>query len=206
MVGENPRKNGRFPQPGVTLGGMGARSHACCDNRAGFLGMAQPKLQSGISAHAQTHHMGSIDLEVPHHSGDVVYRELPAVQRCVFGDITRWVASGVVGNATVAAGKMAKLGLPPADVRCEFMDEDDRITVATLLEVKPRPASIDIWHRFSSPSLTCVSGCRDRKADRVAIGPSMSSRHCVVWRSIAGVQTNAHDISPQLVHAASADF
>src|ERR1700730_16989531 len=96
--------------------------------------------------------MGAFDLEIPHHGGDVVGGELPAIQRCIFGDITRWVAPGIVGNATVAAGKMAKLGLPPTDVRCEFMDEDDRITVTTLLEIELRPVSIDIWHRFSPPS------------------------------------------------------
>src|SRR6267378_8066543 len=150
--------------------------------------------------------MGAFDLKIPHDGGDVVDRELPAIQRRILGDITGWVASGIVGNATVVTGEVTHLGFPTADVRCEFMDEDRRITLATLLEVKPRPASIDIWHRFSSPSLTCVSGCRDRKTDRVAIGLSMSSRHCVAWRSIAGVQTNAHDISPHSVHAALADF
>src|SRR5712671_3669048 len=139
--------------------------------------------------------MGAFDLKVPHHRGDVVDRELPAIQRCVVGDITRWVTSGVVGDAAVAAGKMPKLGLPPTDVRCEFMNEDDRITVATLLEIELGSCGFDIRHRFSSPSPTCVSGCRDRKTDRVAIGPSMSSRHCVAWRSIAGGAINVHDIS-----------
>jgi hypothetical protein len=60
--------------------------------------------------------MGALDLKIPHHGGDVVDRELPEIQRCVVGDITGRVASGIVGNATVAAGKKAKLGLPPADV------------------------------------------------------------------------------------------
>src|SRR6266571_5443788 len=130
--------------------------------------------------------MGAFDLKIPHDSGDVVDRELPAVQRCVFGDITGWVASGIVGDAAVTAGKMAKLGLPTADVRCEFMDEDDRITVATLFEIELGSCGFDIRHRFSPPSRICVVGCRDRKTNRVAIGPSMSSRHCVAWRSIAG--------------------
>src|SRR5229473_5704357 len=96
------------------------------------------------------------------------------------------ITSGVVGNATIIAREMAKLGLPPTDVRCEFMDEDDRITVATLLEIELGSCGFDIRHRFSPPSRICVVGCRDRKTDRVAIGPSMSSRHCVAWRSIAG--------------------
>src|SRR6266700_3031033 len=130
--------------------------------------------------------MGAFDLKIPHDSGDVVDRELPAVQRCVFGDITGWVASGIVGDAAVTAGKMAKLGLPPTDVRCEFMDEDDRMTVATLFEIELGSCGFDIRHRFSPPSRICVVGCRDRKTNRVAIGPSMSSRHCVAWRSIAG--------------------
>src|SRR5216684_1018161 len=86
------------------------------------------------------------------------------------------------------------------------MDEDDRITVATLLEIELGSCGFDIRHRFSPPSRICLVGCRDRKTDRVAIGPSMSSRHCVAWRSIAGVQINGHDISPQPMHAASADL
>jgi hypothetical protein len=86
-------------------------------------------------------------------------------------------------------GEVTHLGFPTTDVRCELMDEDDRITVTTLLEIKLGPCGFDIRHRFSPPSRICVVGCRDRKTDRVAIGPSMSSRHCVAWRSIAGVQT-----------------
>ena len=50
---------------------------------------------------------------------------------------------------------MASLSFPSTDVRCEFMDEDDRIAVTTLLELKPRSGGIDIWHRvFSHPQLT----------------------------------------------------
>src|SRR6266571_4571741 len=108
---------------------MRARSDACRDNRAGFFRIAQPKLQGRISAHAQAYQMGAFDLKIPHHSGDVVDRELPAIQRYIFGDITGWVATGIVGNATVATGEVTQLGFPTADVRCEFMDEDDRITV-----------------------------------------------------------------------------
>src|SRR3984893_15389262 len=113
--------------------------------------------------------MGAFDLEIPHHGGDVVGGELPAIQRCSFGDITRWVAPGLVGNATVAAGKMAKLGLPPTDVRCEFMDEDDRITVTTLLEIELRPVSIDIWHRFFSPSQPALRGAETE--NQIALQP-----------------------------------
>src|SRR5713226_5289796 len=94
----------------------------------------------------------------PHIRGDVVDRELPAIQRCIFGDITGWVTPGVVGNATVATEEVTHLGFPPTEVRCEFMDEDDRITVTALLEIELRPTSIDIWHRFSSPSPTRASG------------------------------------------------
>src|SRR5258708_31836322 len=130
--------------------------------------------------------MGGFDLKGWHGGGDVVGRELPAIQRCMFGDITGWVASGIVGNATVATGEVTHLGFPTADVRCEFMDEDDRITVATLLEIELGSCGFDIRHPFSPPSRICVVGCRDRKTDRVAIGPSMPSRHCVAWRSIAG--------------------
>jgi hypothetical protein len=83
--------------------------------------------------------MSPLDLEVPHHGGDVVDRELPAIQRCIFGDITGWVAPGIVDNATVATEEATHLGFPPAEVRCEFMDEDDRITVTTLLEIELGP-------------------------------------------------------------------
>src|SRR5882672_12605716 len=150
--------------------------------------------------------MGTFDVKIAHDGGDVVDRELPEIQRCILGDITGWVASGIVGNATVATGEVTHLGFPTADVRCEFMDEDDRITVATLLEIELGSSGFDIRHRFSPPFRICVVGCRDRKTDRVAIGPTMSSRHCVAWRSIAGVQISAYDISPQPVHAASADL
>src|ERR1700726_2060493 len=107
--------------------------------------------------------MSPLDLEVPHHRGDIVDRELPAIQRCIFGDITGWVAPGIVDNATVATEEVTHLGFPPAEVRCEFMDEDDRITVTTPLEIELRPISIDIWHRFSPPSAVCVSGVQRRK-------------------------------------------
>src|SRR5258708_32775774 len=110
--------------------------------------------------------MGAFDLKIPHDSGDVVDRELPAIQRCIFGDITGWVASGIVGNATVATGEVTHLGFPPTEVRCEFMDEDDRITVTTLLEIELGPTSIDIWHRFSSPSATRPSGQRRKNRSR----------------------------------------
>src|SRR6266568_8418088 len=164
---------------------MRARSNACRDNRAGFFRIAQAKLQGRISAHAQADQMSPLDLEVPHHRGDVVDRELPAIQRCIFGDITGRVAPGIVGNATVATEEVTHLGFPPTEVRCEFMDEDDRITVTTLLEIELRPVSIDIWHRFSPIR---ASGCRDGKTDRVATDPPLSSCLCVAWRGI----TDAH--------------
>ena len=85
------------------------------------------------------------------------------------------------------------------------MDEDDRITGATFLEIELCSGRFDIWHIFSSPSATCASGCRDKKTDRVAIGRSRSSHHCVAWRSITGSGRNVHD-SHQLAHAASAYF
>src|ERR1700724_3155325 len=160
VLDKDPRENRRFPQPCLSLREMRARSNACCDNRAGFFRIAQPKLQGRISAHAQADQMSPLDLEVPHHRGDVVDRELPAIQRCIFGDITGWVAPSIVGNATVATEEVTHLGFPPTEVRCEFMDEDDRITVATFLEIELGPVSIDIWHRFSSPSAICASGCR----------------------------------------------
>src|SRR5258706_3608543 len=128
--------------------------------------------------------MGAFDLKIPHDSGDVVDRELPAIQRCIFGDITGWVAPGIVGNATVAAEEVTHLGFPPTEIRCEFMDEDDRITVAAFLKVELRSGRLDIRHRFSSPSVICTSGCRDRKADRVATDPLLLSRVCVAWRGI----------------------
>src|SRR5713226_8147662 len=95
--------------------------------------------------------MGTFDVKIAHDGGDVVDRELPEIQRCILGDITGWVASGIVGNATVATGEVTHVGFPTADVRCEFMDEDDRITVATLLEIELRSGSLDIRHRFSPP-------------------------------------------------------
>src|SRR5216684_4597746 len=135
MFDEDPRKDRRFPQPCVPLRGMRARPYACCDHRTGFFRIAQPKLQGRISAHAQADQMGAFDLKIPHHSSDVVDRELPAIQRCVFGDITRWVASGVVGNAAVAAGKMAKLELPPTVIRSSSFMNSHQTSVATLLEI-----------------------------------------------------------------------
>src|SRR5712692_3966645 len=93
--------------------------------------------------------MGAFDLKIPHDCSDVVDRELPAIQRCIFWDITGWVASCILGNATVAAGEVTHLRFPPTNVRCEFMDEDDRITVASLLEIELGSCGFDIWHRFS---------------------------------------------------------
>src|SRR5258708_20795763 len=95
--------------------------------------------------------MSAFDLKIPHDSGDVVDRELPAIQRCIFGDVTGWVTSSIVGNATVATGEVTHLGFPTAEVRCEFMDEDDRIAVATLLEIELGSCGFDIRHRFSPP-------------------------------------------------------
>src|SRR5450631_1507747 len=170
VLDKDPREKRRLPQPGVAVGGMRAGPYTCCDYRAGFLGIPQPKLQGRISAHAQADQMSPLDLEVPHHRGDVVDRELPAIQRGIFGYITGRVASGIVGNATVVAGKMANLGIPPTEVRREFMDEDDRITVTTLLEIELRPAiSIDIWHRFSSPSQPALRGAETEK--QIALQP-----------------------------------
>src|SRR6266478_7076998 len=157
VLDKDPRENRRRPQPGVAVGGMRAGPYACYDQRTGFSRIAQPVLQGRISAHAQADQMSPLDLEVPHHRGDVVDRELPAIQRRIFGDITGWVAPGIVGNATVATEEVTHLGFPPTEVRCEFMDEDDRITVTTLLEIELGPTSIDIWHRFSSPSATRAS-------------------------------------------------
>src|SRR5438876_4050823 len=82
MVDEDPRENGCLLQPGVTLRWMRTRSDTRCDNRARFSRIAQPELQGRISAHAQADQMSPLDLEVPHDGGDVVDRELPAIQRC----------------------------------------------------------------------------------------------------------------------------
>src|ERR1700730_4567205 len=75
VLDEDARENGGFPQPGITLGGMGAGGDTGYNNCAGFLGIAQPELQSSISSHAHAHEMGALDVEATHHSGDVVYRE-----------------------------------------------------------------------------------------------------------------------------------
>src|SRR6266436_5781626 len=93
--------------------------------------------------------MGAFDRKISHHGGDVVGRA--TIQGGIVGDIAWRIAPSVVGNATVAAREMAKLGFPSAEVGSEFMDEDDRVAVAAVLDVKPLPISIDIWHRFSSP-------------------------------------------------------
>src|SRR6266550_7706569 len=91
VLDKDPRENRRFPQPSVAVGGMRAGPYGCCDYRAGFLGIPHPKLQGRISAHAQADQMSAFDRKPPHQSGDVVHRELPAIQRCIFGDITGWV-------------------------------------------------------------------------------------------------------------------
>src|SRR5260370_4807882 len=188
VLDKDPGEKRRSPQPCLSLREMRARSNACCDNRAGFFRIAQPKLQGRISAHAQADQMSALDLEVPHHRGDVVDRELPAIQRCIFGDITGWVAPGIVGNATVATEEVTHLGFPPTEVRCEFVDQDDRITVTTILDIELGPISIDIWHRFSSPSATRASGGRDGDTDRVATDPPLASCLCVAWRGITDAQ------------------
>src|SRR5258708_26398140 len=76
-------ENRRFPQPGLSLRGMRAGPDAGCDYRTGFFRIAQLKLQSGISAHAQTDQMGAFDLEIPHHAGAIVDPELPTTQRSI---------------------------------------------------------------------------------------------------------------------------
>src|SRR6266566_10096329 len=53
VLDKDPRENRRFPQSGVTLGGMRARPHACCDNRAGFFRIPQSKLQGSIQPRAK---------------------------------------------------------------------------------------------------------------------------------------------------------
>src|SRR6266550_4658484 len=108
--------------------------------------------------------MGAFDLKIPDDGGDVVDRELPAIQRCIFGDITGWVASGIVGNATVATREVTHLRFPTADVRCEFMDEDDRITVTTLLEIE-----------LSSGRLRRSAARRLRLGDQVVV-PKLDAR------------------------------
>jgi hypothetical protein len=62
--------------------------------------------------------MGPFDLKIPHHGSDVVDRELPEIQRCIVGDITGRVASGIVGNATVAIAQWLSdvLFLPRATI------------------------------------------------------------------------------------------
>src|SRR5712692_7339974 len=152
VLDKDPREKRRLPQPGVAVGGMRAGPDAGCDYRAGFFRIAQPELQGRISAHTQADQVGAFDLKIPHDSGDIVDRELPAIQSCIFGDITGWVAAGIVGNATVATGEVTHLRFPTAEVRCEFMDEDDRITVAALLEIELGSCGFDIRHRFSPPS------------------------------------------------------
>ena len=86
---EGTRKDGCFSEPGITLSGMRTGSYAGRNNRAGFLRIPQPKLQSGISTHAHANHMGAFDRETPHDSGDVIDRVLPAIQCRVFGNFAR---------------------------------------------------------------------------------------------------------------------
>src|SRR6266567_3902029 len=56
--------------------------------------------------------MRPLDLEVPHHRGDVVDRELPAIQRCIFGDITGWIAPGHCRQCNGSYGISNALGPP----------------------------------------------------------------------------------------------
>jgi hypothetical protein len=87
--------------------------------------------------------VSAFNRKISHYGGDVVGRAFPAIRIGIFGDIAWRITPSVIGNAAVAAREIAKLGFPSAEVGSEFMDEDDRVAVATVLYVKSHPISID---------------------------------------------------------------
>src|SRR5262249_10512345 len=116
------------------------------DERARALGMAQAEMQGRERAHAQAHDMRALDLEVIEDGGDIVGLLLLAIDVGIVGYVRGRIAARVVGNAAIAPREEAQLRLPAAEIAREFMDEDQRITVARLLVIEPGTRGLCVWH------------------------------------------------------------
>src|SRR6516164_352153 len=128
--------------------------------------------------------MGTFDRKTTHQSGDVVHREFPSVERRMLGNIARKIAAGVIGNATVAPGKVAKLAFPPAHVGRKFVDEDDWMALTAFLKIEPCSGRFGIRHCVSPHPQFASGKCRNRKTDRFAIARLLASCPCVAWRAM----------------------
>src|SRR6516165_6223528 len=102
----------------------------------------------------------------------------------MLGNIARQIAAGVIGNATVAPGKVAKLAFPPAHVGRKFVDEDDWMALTAFLKIEPCSGRFGIRHCVSPHPQFASGKCRNRKTDRFAIARLLASCPCVAWRAM----------------------
>src|SRR5258708_11679126 len=130
----------------MTTGRRRTRPCGCSDDRADPLGIAQPELQSRIGAHAPTNDMGVVDAKSVHDGADVIDRTLPAVGRRILGNVTRRIATCIVGDAAICARKVASLVFPLTQIRSEFVSKNDWVSFAVLLQTDPPPCTSAIWH------------------------------------------------------------
>src|SRR5262249_39803269 len=90
--------------------------------------------------------MGLLNLQSSHDGGDVVARLLPSIGRGFGRHVRGRIAASVVGDAVIGTREETHLRLPFAVVGAVFMDEDDRMAGARLLDEELYAARLDEAH------------------------------------------------------------
>src|SRR5437899_11861276 len=96
-------------------------------------------MQGGEATHREADDMSLAEREPGAHGTDVVARLVLRIFFAVRGDVGRWIAARVEGNAAIAAGEVAQLRLPAAMVAGKLVHKDDRRPAAGLFEIELHP-------------------------------------------------------------------
>jgi hypothetical protein len=123
----------------VAAVGLGAVAAAGDHQGARHPGVGQAEVERREAAHGQPHDMGLGDAQMIEHRLDVGGCAGLGIADRVLGHFRGRVAAGIKGDAAVAAGEVAQLGLPAAMVAGELVHEDHRKARAGLLVVQLNP-------------------------------------------------------------------
>src|SRR6185295_3662722 len=170
---------------------MRAVATAGDDERKGAWRVSYAEMQRGEPAHRIADYVRPLDAECIEYGKNVVPRTLLGIALHIRRHIRRRIASGVVGDAAIAAREMAQLRFPRAPVAGELMHEHDRRAGATFL-VMQLYAVVGGQKRHGCALSMVLSGRRKSRPDISSgrgIRPLRSklakcNRYCtwLVWR------------------------
>ncbi len=112
------------------------------------MGVPDAEQQRSVSPHAEADDVRRTGAGMIDHCRDIIGRVDMTVSRGFRRYVRGRIAASIECNASVLARKPAKLCLPFAGVRAEFMNEYDGVALTDLLIMQADGARLRVSHQF----------------------------------------------------------